>query len=320
MNKDRTDVTLGLSLHRPELVPVMGDLMGDHDIIVLEEPKDAKFGDMLAKEIGIDAYLQELDIEYPIFSRNMCRLMQRLAAQDKKIVQVEPYLETLLGIHEFFADGGLPEELAENSLSARVYTAEKYATAALLSFYESLSGSFDEIVESVIGFARKDAARFKLRDELRAQALMPMLETSSSIFIESGLMHFGLSGLLRRQLSMPKRLQTVFLADRLLRHYGMKSRLYGPGDTLTLFYIFHPELEWPNFEKLLAARALVYNCVCPKNELEVDGDIPHLRNEVVCIEQVSHLSFNDCHHMYRRHRKKRSTFGKKLGIEHAQHF
>jgi len=278
--------------------------MARHNTIVLEEPRDAQFSRMLNQEIGIDEYLQNLDIAYPIFSRGMCELMQQLAAQGKQILQAEPYLDTLVSIHEFFADGGSPAKLPANTLCQRVYALEKLTTAALLNFYEiSVSKPFDAVVESVRQFARQDAARFRLRDELRAQVLVPLVEKNTGIFIESGLMHYGLRGLIQKQMSEPQRMQTVFLADNILRRHGLKGRLYGPGDCLTLLYIFHPQLSWPTFENLLAARALVYNRLCPQDELAVGGKMPHLKNELACIEQVSRLTFEECRRLYRKFRK-----------------
>jgi hypothetical protein len=297
----RRDVTLGLSIHRPELVPIMGASMTDHEIIVLEEPQDAKFERMLNKEIEIDEYLQELDIEYPIFSRTMCRLMQRLSAQHKRIVQVEPYLETLLAIHEFFTEGSLPEDLIKGSLQQRVYMAEKLATAALLEFYQTAhSGSFDAVTESVRQFARQDAARFQLRDELRAEALIPFLEIDSGVFIEAGLMHLGLQRQLQRSMSKAQRLKTKFIADDLLKKHGLSGRLYGPGDRLTLLYIFHPDIEWPHTETLLAARALVYNKLIHKSEMDEEEDIPNLKNEVACLQMVHSLTISDCRRLYQK--------------------
>jgi hypothetical protein len=50
LSKCGKDITLGLSIHRPELVPVMGAFMADHEIIVLEEFQDVKFWYMLKKK------------------------------------------------------------------------------------------------------------------------------------------------------------------------------------------------------------------------------------------------------------------------------
>lgn len=308
MEKLCKDVMLGFSIHRPELVSRMGAHMMAHDVIILEEPPDNSFRLMLEKKIGINDYLQGLDIEYPIFSRKMCRWMQRLAAQHKQIKQVEPYLETLLEIHEFFADGGRPDQLAGESIHEDVYRVEKHATAALLNFYQVfMSSPFEMVLESVKHFARKDAARFQLRDELRAKALLPLVETDAKVFIEAGLMHLALRRQLRRRMAKPQRLQTKFIADDLLHQNGLSGRLYGPGDRLTLLYIFHPEISQPEVETLLAARALIYNKLIYKSEIDAGDDIRNLKNEVACLQKVQHLSLHDCRRMYRQFKKLRGS-------------
>ena len=69
------------------------------------------FEPMLAGALAVDDYLRPLDVEYPAFSRDMCYLLRELQAEGKKIFQMEPFLEILLGIHEFFAEGHRPGEL-----------------------------------------------------------------------------------------------------------------------------------------------------------------------------------------------------------------
>ena len=174
-------ITLGLSLHRPEMIPFLANWMQRHDAIVLEEPPADGFQQMLQGALAVDDYLQELDVEYPAFSRDMCDLLQKLRAEGKKIFQVEPFLEILLRIHEFFAEGHRPHELDPNSIQYPVYLAERNATRALLAYYQTvMAGSFDDTIGAIIRFARMDAARFSLRDSLRAQEIAAMVKKYSS--------------------------------------------------------------------------------------------------------------------------------------------
>jgi len=96
-------VTIGLSMHRPEMTPFISDQMRRHEAIILEEPPDFDFEPMLAGRLSVDDYLMQLDVEYPTFSKNICNLLQELKGQGKQILQVEPFLKILLSIHEFFA-------------------------------------------------------------------------------------------------------------------------------------------------------------------------------------------------------------------------
>jgi len=165
-------VTLGLSVHRPEMIPLISDLMQRYDALFLEEPPAAGFRQMLQGSVSVDDYLMPLDIEYPEYSRQMCYLLRELHVEGKKIFQVEPFIGILLSIHEFFAEGHGPGELKKNSLQHQVYLAEHNATDALLAYYQTvMTGSFEETVASVKQFARMDVSRFRLRDSLRAEEL-----------------------------------------------------------------------------------------------------------------------------------------------------
>ena len=92
----------------------------------------------------------------------------------------------LIGIHEHFADGGRPSDLAPGTARHRVYEAERAATAALVAFYEvSVGGSFDETISEVKRFARADARRFALRDRLRAEAIATIVSVPGTYHIEA---------------------------------------------------------------------------------------------------------------------------------------
>ena len=293
-------ITLGLSMHRPELISFTADTMRRHDAVFLEEPPTDEFEQMLTGALAVKDYLMPLDVEFPAFSTEMCHLMRELKSEGKKVFQIEPYLEILLGIHAFFAEGHGPEELDKQSAEYPVYLAERNATGALLAFYNTaLTGSFDETLVAVKKFARLDAARFRLRDSLRAQALVPLLEKFSSAYIEAGVIHYSLWRLLRLKLSSPDRLQPMFVARNALNSLGIKGCVLGPGDRLTLMYIFHPNIDFPKQEAVLAARSLIYSKLIVKEELTENlSSLPHLRNELACIRLTDLLSLNDCRHIF----------------------
>ena len=282
------------------MIPFIADCMRGSDAIFLEEPPGAGFEEMLQGVLAVNDYLRPLDVEYPAFSRQMCYLLRELKADGKNLFQVEPYLEVLVGIHEFFAEGHRPAELNQTSLQYPVYLAERNATGALLAYYQTvMTGSFDKTIEAVKRFARLDAARFRLRDSLRAQALAPLVKNYSSAYIEAGVIHYSLWRQLRRRVSPPNRLQVVFLADAALKMLGNKGHLYGPGDQLTLLYIFHSNLSQPIRETILAARSLIYSKLIAKEEITNDmSALPHLRDELACIQITSRLSLDDCRHLF----------------------
>jgi hypothetical protein len=307
-------VTIGLSMHRPEMTPFISDHMRRHEAIFLEEPPDAGFEPMLAGRLAVDDYLMQLDVEYPTFSKNMCDLLQELKGQGKKIFQVEPFLKILLGIHEFFAEGHLPGELQKNAIQYPVYLAERNATQALLAYYQTvMAGSFDDTIDAIIRFARMDAARFGLRDSLRAQEIASMVKKYASSYVEAGVMHYPLWHRLRQQLQGKLAVKVIFLADDALASSGPKGRLYGPGDQLTLMYIFHPGILATRREKLLAARSIIYSKIIEKNELTDNlNRFPHLRNELDCIRITRQLSLEDCRRLFPLMRRASSSEARKI--------
>ena len=315
-------VTIGLSLHRPEMTPLISDHMRRHEAIFLEEPPDVGFEAMLAGRLAVDDYLMQLDVEYPTFSKNMCDLLQELKGQGKQIFQVEPFLKILLGIHEFFAEGHHPEELQKHAIQYPVYLAERNATRALLAYYQTvMAGSFDDTIGAIIRFARMDAARFGLRDSLRAQEIASMVKKYSSSYVEAGVMHYPLWRLLRQQLQGKLPVKVTFLADDALASLGPKGRLYGPGDQLTLLYIFHPGIRDPRREKLLAARSIIYSKIVEKDELTDDlSRFPHLRDELDCIRITKQLSVADCRRLFPLVRLTKSTEAREIVAEYLAEF
>jgi hypothetical protein len=293
-------VTIGFSLHRPEMVPLMAGYMRKHDALFLEEPPTVEFERMLSGSIPLDEYVMMVDSEYPQFTKLMCAALREFKSSGKDIFQVEPYLENLLALHDFFADGGRPDELNKNTLMYLVYLAEKKSTGALLQYYQTAaSRSFEMTVDAVKRFARSDAARFRLRDGLRARALCALIDNFNSSFVEAGMMHYPLKRLMSQQASRPTLVQSIFPANEIVKNLCQKGHLYGPGDQLTLLYIFHPEITAADRETLLAARALIYSKIVAKEEFKTDiTAYPHLQDELLCIEVTRGLSVNDCRRLF----------------------
>jgi hypothetical protein len=274
--------------------------MREHNALFMEDPPTAEFDRMLSGSITVDEYLMTDDSEYPQFTKLMCTALREFRSMGKEIFQVEPYLENLLALHDFFADGGRPDGVKKNTVMYLVYLAEKNATGALLTYYQAAAGrSFEMTVDAVKRFARSDAARFRLRDALRARALSALVDNFASSFVEAGMMHYPLKRLMAQQTPRPTLVQSVFPANEILQNLGRKGHLYGPGDQLTLLYIFHPEIAAADRETLLAARALIYAKIITKEELCDDTmAYPHLQDELLCIEVTRGLSVNDCRRLF----------------------
>ncbi len=297
----KSRATLVLSNHRPETVGPAKALMLRHDAVILEEPPDPGFPAMLSGDIDIGAYLETLDLEYPAFGRRMSAALRELHRAGRRLYQVEPFLEILVGIHEHFADGGRPADLLPGTARHEVYTAEREATAALIDFYDvSVQGGFDETLDAVKRFARADARRFALRDRMRAAAIAGMLSEGGRFYIEAGQMHFPLFRELKRLLPKAYPLSVRFLMDDAVHgmDMGMRRHLYGPGDRLTLLHRFHPDRQF-EVEDLLAARALIYSKLIAKEEITESRDpYPHTRDELRVDAVVRRLHLEDCRRLF----------------------
>jgi hypothetical protein len=83
-------VSVGLSLHRPEMIPLISEAMRRPEAIFLEEPPAPGFDQMIQGELSVDDYLLPIDVEYPAFSRDMCCLQRELHAEGKKYIRWSP--------------------------------------------------------------------------------------------------------------------------------------------------------------------------------------------------------------------------------------
>jgi len=292
-------ITIGFSSHRAEIIPFARQIMEQHQIIVLEEPPHPNFVNMLTGKLSIADYLMEMDIEFPEFDRLICDEVRRLHQMGKKLLQIEPYLERLLNIHEYFAQGMTPEDVLDMADLNAVYLAEKAATGALINFYaRSMEKDFKQVVESVKAFATADARRSNLRSALRSQAIAS-LDTTKKIYVESGYIHYPLYRYLLHNFKGNKNIRTVYLMQPVFTKLGCKRRNMGPGDILTLYYALNLTIK-KDLANLLAARSLIYTQLIETQEMLPDQNdmTPHTSDEARVNRLVDHLEFEDCKTIY----------------------
>ncbi|MCF8051765.1 MAG: hypothetical protein K9L59_11055, partial [Desulfobacterales bacterium] len=90
----------------------------------------------------------------------------------------------------------------------------------------------------------------------------------------------------------------VYLMQEPMAEAGARRRNLGPGDVLTLHYLFHPERDDPVLD-LLAARSLLYAKIIEKEEMTAGaGQFPHLKNEMETGRIADALGFEDCRRLY----------------------
>jgi hypothetical protein len=294
-------ITIAFSSHHAEVLPYAREQMEQHQMIVLEEAPVPEFGAMLDGRLSIDEYMMTLDSGFPEFERLMCGLLRELHREGRQVNQVEPYLETLLEIHEILASGKTPEDIVKDPRLVEVYEAEKRATGALLAYYrDSVGAPVDDVIEAVKTFARADADRLLMRERLRAEAIKPLVSDKLDIYIEAGYIHYPLFHYLRKVIGRTQRIRVVYLLAPVVRRLGGRRRNMGPGDILTLHYALHGALP-EDIEDLLAARSLIYIKLLQKEELlPGTSDAPHSEDEVSVNRMVDRLSMEDCRSLFHK--------------------
>ena len=298
-------ITIAFSSHRVETIPFARQMMEEHEIIVLEEPSHPKFTDMLNGNLSISQYLMEADIGFPEFERLMCKEARRLHQEGKKLLQIEPYLERLLEIHEHFAAGMTPLELLNLAHLKTVYLAEKTATSALINYYaRSIEKDFRQVIESVKTFASADAQRSNLRSVLRAGAIAN-LDITKKIYVEAGYIHYLLYRCLVGDLKGNQNIRIVYLMQPVFKKLKCKRRNMGPGDILTLYYSMGLPIK-EELANVLAAKSLIYTQLIKTDERLPDQSdpAPHSSEETQINRLVDRLGFEDCKTIYSKIRYK----------------
>jgi len=296
-------ITVAFSPHRVETLPLAYEIMKDHDLIVLEEPYNKKFYQLLEDEVSSEEYITLGAYGFPVFEKNFIKILKELYKKGKKILQIEPYLEKVAYIQEKIANSTNIEDIINTPELKKIFDIENEATGKLLNYYKASVGTdFKKIINAVKEFAKVDAKRFRIRDFLRAKAILSILPEKGKIYIEAGVIHLYFKKLLHLFLKNSKwKVRHKFLLREEIKKRTKKIRLFHPGEILTLRYIFKLK-EKPELEDLLSARSLIYIKIVPKKELlpTEEEPFPHLAKEIKVIQMVNKLSFEDCETLYKK--------------------
>lgn len=290
-------LTVGLTPHRLEFLPAILGSLKKHDWILLEEPPDPEFANMLRGEITVTAYVEQSEAGFPEYAKALAEELKKLYREGKRICQVEPYLERWVLIRALLDHGVPAEEVRKCPELTAVYDMEHLCFGRLLDYYAAMQGPFDLLVEKIKAFAQADAQRITLRDAMRAREIISLVKKTRapSFYVEAGYIHLKLLYFLAREGKGLIRLRTENLLLKALSARGFHKVLPSPGDGLTSYYLFggkHRNLS----EDLLAARSIVYIKLIEKNELRPNPEdpFPHLRNELLWRLFVWQLSYEEC--------------------------
>ena len=290
-------ITVAWSEFRLEALPLAERLMTQHALVILEEPPTPGFAAMLDGEMDVDAYLELTDFEFPAYQKAACQAFQRIHGQGVDFAQVHPWMEELITIHEFFLAGNTPQDLQPNSPAWEVYCLERQWTKALIDFYQAAGGrDWEGLLAALIQFAQVDAAKFRAMDLWRAQAVAALAaDHHGAMYVEAGALHWTLWQELRQRLGRRVRACHI-LGPTSRQRWG--RRLLAPGDRLTLGFLGNP--MDPARQRLLAARALVYNRLLVKEEMFPcpEAPFPHLDHEAAILERIESWDEEQCRQVF----------------------
>jgi hypothetical protein len=251
--------------------------------------------------MAIEDYLLVAEFEFPEFGKRSCELFQALYQNGKQLFQVDPFMTLLNQVRDFFENGGKPRDIDPQTPMGLVYEAERNWSASLITYYERcLIDPFEEVTELVKQFAREDAARGRLRDRMRADAIISITPSFNTLYVEAGTLHLYLYNQLAAKLPDGYQLHPLYLMAPIVFELSGRHQALGPGDKLTLRYTYRPDYNKP-LADLLAAQSLIHCKIQAKEEILGPAKrFPHTVDEVETAAMVEHLSFSECKMLYKQ--------------------
>ena len=282
--------------HRVEMLPHFEKIAEDFEVIIIEEPKDKRFQEMLEGKISVDDYVRSIDTSFPLYSKHQCEVLRRLHKMGKRIHQADPYLEVIEMIREAVERGEF-ENLPKDERIELVRKTEREANLAWLDYQEAfLRRDFDELVDATVRFTKADAERFRVRDRMRAEEIARLLEDiKGNVLIEAGQIHVLLPKYLE---DLDFEVSTINLPETIARNLGIE--LYpNPGNELTKKFMLREDVD-EDEAKLMAARGIIYISLIPKDEMlpSNENPYPHLVEENKIAKAVSKLSYEGCKRIF----------------------
>ncbi len=278
--------------HRVEFIEEFEKEAVKYNVIILEEPPNELLFSYFEGKIPKNEYLDKIDTTFPKYNSLYLELLKKLYLEGIKILQIEPYLEKLNEIYRLIENGVVGGD-------DRVRRMEKKATKAWIEYQEAfIKKDFDELVEKTIKFARVDAERFVIRDEMRAEKIAEVVDSiNSEVLIEAGQIHILLPSMLE---DYGFNVSTKSIPSEVAKKLGY-NWTFNPGSELTIKYMIGEEVS-KSYEKVTAARALVYISMISKEEMLPSDEqkYPHLIDELKITNFVNSLDYERCKKIFEK--------------------
>jgi hypothetical protein len=315
----QTTIIVGHSRHWLETISEMKEYMEKCDLIMLEEPEDELFEEMLRKRISVEEYMRHLKEDcfaktpaFPKFSSALYKVMIELFERGIRIIQVDPYMSALDNIYSIIyrMEGNASTEeilrtIEEDPVLSEVYRIEKMRAAASIKFYSSFN-NFDAAVEAIKELSRAEAEMLKLRIRMRALEICQRILSNSArnIYVEAGDLHTPLSGELMKNLretGIKACIKPVFhLSGAVSRITGGKLRyIFPPSHTIVLRRYWG--MKEDDYDDILAARSLIRIMFLERGVERMPSsreENPKMRSEIAIDRFVSSLDMEGCRKVF----------------------
>lgn len=312
-------IIVGHSRHWVEAIGEMRRHMEGCDLIVLEEPEDELFEEMLRRRISVEDYMRHLKDDcfaktpaFPKFSSALYNVLIELSERGIRVVQVDPYMSALEKIYSIIynmegnaSTGEILEAIKADPVLGEVHRVERMRTAASIKFYSSFN-NFESAVEAIKELSRAEAEMLRLRIRMRAVEICRRIlsDGASRVYVEAGDLHTPLSGELAKNLreaGVKFGVKPVFhLSGAISRMTGGRLRyIFPPSHTIVLRRYWG--MEEDDYDEVLAARSLIRIIFLERGTERMPSSVernPKVRSEVAIDRFVSSLDLDGCRRIF----------------------
>ncbi len=302
-------VKVVLTPPRVEFIPNLVRECSNVRTLVLEIPEVESFKQFLEGKATVDDVLSELELDYPLFTRELLQAARRLYRSGVSVVAIDPYQEIAVDVKmRIFLRKGL-EKLEQDYTARYIALLELNISKILSEYYRAPRNNFDYLVELTVKYAKFDAERIRFKSELRARKIAELIKTGvlkTPLVVHTFFMNTVLAKMLSEKLGKDYEVVNVDLyREACLKMFN--TELTHPGRELTRMFLEGDVRDHEKI-KLLAAQSVILVSLYPKSEVlpRSEGEYPLLKKDYdIVVNILSELdTYDKCRNFYLSRLKK----------------